>query len=100
MSTGIGGEQGSPDGEFVEWEGHACVKMLGLQAVGEGPESRIIVAAMRITDRAVYHYPGDVVYPRSSWRIAGYGHTIGVLDYATRERSAWDEGPGRRFRDP
>jgi hypothetical protein len=88
------------EGEFVEWEGRACVTMLGLQAVDEGPESRIIVAAMRITDRAVYHYPGDVVYPRSSWRIAGYGYAIGVLDFPLACRIAWDEGPGRRFRDP
>lgn len=84
-------------GELVEWEGRDLVLYLGLQAVGEGPGSRVVVAAMRITDRAVYCYPGDVVYPRSDWRIAGRGDTVDVLHHAAAERAAWDAGPGRQF---
>lgn len=84
-------------GEFVEWEGHDCVTLLKLESIGGPRSANAVVSAMRITDRKVVCYPGDVVYPRNSWRIAGVGHTTSVFEHAAAEQAAWDAGPGRRF---
>lgn len=78
--------------------GEGIVQRLTLK--GDHPRGGVVTIGVMCVGEdagAWYGFPGDVVYAKDDWELAGLHGTL-TLDQAAAElEAAWAAGPGKRF---
>lgn len=78
--------------------GFAIVAELESIADGVHAVRRVRIWLVGETESDYLHYPGDVHYPKSDWRLASSGQLVPLELVAEAVERAWSDGPGRWWR--